>query len=96
MKTYRDFNIFQRILEGLLQYLEKKLYKRNWTYKEQVRYASRNIFEDNQWLSHDKLAFAICERHSNMLKETWYETPHDSQDSFRNKVGLNPHWKNSP
>jgi predicted NAD/FAD-binding protein len=93
MKQYKDFNLAQRLLLSFIQYLEKRLYQRKWTFEGQVAFARRQVSDDEQWLSHNNFTRKVCERHSKVLGDTWWTTPHESADTFRDKIGLNPHHK---
>lgn len=91
MKAYNKLNLAQRLLLSLIEKIEKLIYKRKWSYREQIWWARRNIVDDSVWMSHDKIAREVSERHSAMLKDHWHTTVHLSQARFRESVGLCPH-----
>lgn len=91
MKRYCEFNFLQKIALEFIWLIEKKLYGRKWTYRDQVYHAMININEDSQWMSHNKIAKEVSIRHAKMLNDKWYETAHESQEVFRSSIGLNPH-----
>ena len=86
MKQYKDFNVAQRLLFKFIQYIEKKLFKRKWTFQEQITFARRMAFDDKVWLSESKRERAICKRYEAMLSDTWHSTQHDSSDRFRDQT----------
>lgn len=95
MKQYQEFNFLQRVCDSLIRFVEKKLYKRDWTYSDQVYNAMIKVQQDQQWMSHNNIVTRISERHYKMLSKDWYTTAFDSVDAFRDKLGLNPHNKKS-
>ncbi len=93
MKYYHEFPWYQRLLLSLIWVIEKKLYKREWTYCDQVYHAMIQVQDDSRWMAHDEKISATSERHLAMLKDNWYETSHPSSDTFRRLVGACPHQK---
>lgn len=86
MRDYKDFNLAQRLLFSFAQFVEKRLFKRKWTFQEQVAFARRMAFDDKVWLSEFKVDKAICERYEAILSNDWHATPHDSPDRFRDQI----------
>ncbi len=93
MKHWQEFNIAQKLTLNLIEWVEKRVYKRKWCYREQVWFARSNTIDDAQWMSHNKIAKEVSVRHNKMLVDEWWTTSHKSQDGFRDEIGLNPHWK---
>ena len=86
MRDYKDFNLAQRLLLSFIQFVEKRLFKRKWTFQEQVTFAKRMAFDDKVWLSEFHRDRTICERYEAMLSDSWHSTPHDSPDRFRDQT----------
>lgn len=86
MRDYKDFNFAQKTLLSVIQLIERWLFKRKWTYEDQVAFARRNIFDDKVWLSEFLIDKTICKRHEMMLSSGWYSTPHESPGRFRDQT----------
>jgi len=86
MKDYNEFNLTQRLLLSLIQFIERKLFRRKWTYQDQVEFALRQCRGDKVWLCEHELAIRLCQRHESMLDNNWYITAHLSQDKFRDSI----------
>ncbi len=80
-----DFGYTRRLILSVIWYIEKKVYRRDWTYCDQVWNARVNVSEDRSWFSTSKTSNLICERHLSNLKDTWYTTSHMNQSAFRDK-----------
>lgn len=79
----KDFTFWERVLLWVSQKIEKKVYKREWTYRDQVLYARRMCEEDAQWFCMNQMVSLVCRRHLRMLQESWYTKPHDTTPMFR-------------
>ena len=91
MKAYNKLNLAQKLTLVLIEKIEKLIYKRGWSYREQIWWARRNIVDDAVWMSHNDIAREVSERHSVMLKDEWWSVSFKTQDRFRDDIGLNPH-----
>ena len=87
----QNLSITRKVIVFIIEAIEKKVYKRKWTYSQQVIRARLEINEDAQWMAHDERVRAVSMRHLSMLQPSWYSTALMSTSNFRDSIGLDPH-----
>lgn len=86
MRNYDDLNFLQRLVLYFAEWIEKKVYKRDWTFRQQVRYAEIKIDEELQWMYVKKPVRMINERHLKLVTNDWYTTQFSFIENFRKEV----------
>jgi len=87
MKQFYDFAFPTRVLLEIIWRIEKRVYNRNWTFREQALHARDVIGQDAIWLSHNNLASGICERHLHLVEDEWFIRNTPSIHEFRKDIG---------
>ena len=85
-KQYEDFNFFERLVDSFICFVEKKLYRKKWTYSEQLYKAMLRNQEDCAWLSANPVASMVSERNRLRLHKDWYYIGVEDISQFRSKV----------
>lgn len=87
-KTIREIGIVGLFILAFIGWIEKKVYRKKFTYRDQVIRARRLVSEDRVWFSHVYGIEQVCIRHERLLGEDWAEESHVNISTFRDKLTL--------
>lgn len=94
-REYNELTFFEQLIIKGIEHIEKYIYRRQWTYRQQLQYARRIMYEDHHWLINDNVTEVVISRHVALLKSTWFTAEFKDINSFRYDIGLDPNSKGS-